>query len=93
MNRQRQREFDLIAGNRLSKLKPGIERHVALGHIHSITLRNKFKRMGLSGDHIDSALQMVDEIGIQKTLNNQSIGVKFSTMQKAKTKPRIWNSK
>jgi len=49
--------------------------------------------MGLSGDHIDSALQMVDEIGMQKTLNHQSIGVRFSTMKKAKRKPPIWNSK
>jgi hypothetical protein len=93
MNRQRQREFDMIAGSRLSKLKPGIERHVALGNIHSITLRNKFKRMGLQGYHIDEALNMVDQIGIQKTLDRQSLGVKFSTMQKAKSRPKIWNSK
>jgi len=93
MNRQREREFDLIAGNRISKLKPGIKKHVALGDINSITLRNKFKRMNLNGFHIDQALQMVDEIGFQKVLQNQSIGVRFSTVSKSKTKPKVWKSK
>lgn len=93
MNRQREREFDLIAGNRISKLKPGIKKHVALGNRNSITLRNKFKRMNLKGSHVDEALKMVDEIGFQKILENQSIGVRFSTVSKSRSKPKIWNSK
>jgi len=90
-NRELQRRLDRIASSRLSKLKNGVPLHVALGQRNSITLRNKFARMGLKGDHVDSALKMVDEIGLQKTLENQPLGSKFATIPHSKPKPKIWN--
>ena len=65
-HRELQRQLDRISASRLSKLNEGIPLHVALGQRHSITLRNKFARMGLKGHHVDACLKMVDEIGMQK---------------------------
>lgn len=90
MNRQRQNEYDRIAASRLSKIKGGVPRHIALSNPSSITLRNKLNRLGLSGEHIDAAVQMVDEIGLQGVLQGQSLGVRFSTMAQAKRSPKIW---
>lgn len=88
--RRLQHEFDKIAGSRISKLNGGIKTHIALSNKASITFRNKIKRMGLSGEHIDDALQMLDDIGIQNTLQHQSLGVRFSTVPYAKNKPKIF---
>jgi hypothetical protein len=90
-NRDLQRKLDRISASRLSRIGEGIPRHVALSDIKSITLRNKFKRMGLEGSHIDNALKMVDEIGFQKILNNQPLGSKFATIPQSKKKPAVWN--
>jgi hypothetical protein len=87
---ERQREYDRIAGSRISKIKGGIPLHVAIGDIRSITLRNKLKRLGLNGKHIDDLISLVDEIGIQQTLCNMPLGVRFSTVQTPKNKPKIW---
>ena len=92
MNRQRQNEFDRIAGSRLSKINGGIPKHVALGNSSSITLRNKLNRLGLQGEHIEAAITMVDEIGVQGVLQRQSLGVRFSTMPQAKRSPKVWRS-
>jgi len=92
MNRQRQNEFDRIAASRLSKINGGIPQHIALSNPASITLRNKLNRMGLSGQHIDAAMDMIDEIGLQGVLQRQSLGVRFSTMPAAKRSPRIWKA-
>lgn len=69
----------------------GIPLHVAIGNIRSITLRNKLKRMGLTGEHIDDLISLVDEIGIQQSLNDMPLGVRFSTVKTEKNKPKIWN--
>ena len=90
MNRQRQNEYDRIAGSRLSKINGGIPKHIALGNPSSITLRNKLNRLGLQGEHIEAAIDMIDEIGLQGVLQRQSLGVRFSTMPQAKKKSRIW---
>ena len=92
MNRQRQNEFDGIAAARLSKISGGIPKHIALSNPASITLRNKLNRMGLQGQHIDAAKDMIDEIGLQGVLSRQSLGVRFSTMPQAKRSPRIWKA-
>jgi hypothetical protein len=86
----KQREFDLIAGQRISKIGNGLPLHVALSNKHSITFRNKMKRMGIKGEIVDELVKLIDEVGIQKTLENQTIGVRFSTVQQAKSKPKIW---
>jgi len=85
-----QAEYDRIAASRLNKLDGGISLHVALSGYPSITLRNKMKRMGLEGPHVSAALKMVDELGIQRTLEAQSLGVRFTTVQGSKSKPKIW---
>lgn len=92
MNRQRQNEYDRIAASRLSKIKGGIPKHIALSTSSSITLRNKMKRLGLEGEHIEDALQMVDDLGLQKVMERQSLGVRFSTMPSAKRAAKIWKA-
>ena len=71
-------------------MKGGIPLHVAIGDIRSITLRNKLKRLGLEGQHIDDLISLVDEIGIQQNLNDMPLGVRFSTIKSKKNKPNIW---
>lgn len=90
-HRELQRRLDRISASRLSRLEDGIPRHVALSQIQSITLRNKLNRMGLRGDHIESALKMVDEIGLQKVLSEQPLGSRFATLKTSKPKPKVWN--
>ena len=63
---------------------------MAIGEIRSITLRNKLKRLGIKGQHIDDLISLVDEIGIQQTLNDMPLGVRFSTVKSKKNKPKIW---
>lgn len=92
MNRQRQNEFDAIAGARLSKISGGIEKHLALSNTASVTIRNKLNRLGLEGPHIDAAIQMIDDLGLQGVLQRQSLGVRFSTMPQAKRSPKIWRA-
>ena len=89
-NRDLQRKLDRISASRLSRIGEGIPRHVALSDMKSITLRNKFKRMGLEGEHIQNALTMVDEIGFQKILSNQPLGSRFASIPQAKKKPQVW---
>ena len=84
-------DFDKIAGSRLSKIDGGIPIHVALSNRASITLRNKLNRLGLEGEHIQFAIKMVDEIGIQETLMVESIGVKFATIPQSKSIPKIYS--
>lgn len=93
MNNNRQREFDIIAGSRIKKIGEGIPLHVAIGNKNSITFRNKMRRMGLKGEVVESLVKLIDEVAIQKTLESQSIGVRFSTVQEAKTKPKIFRMK
>jgi hypothetical protein len=90
--RKSEREYDRIAASRISKIKGGIPLHVAIGDMRSITLRNKLKRMGLKGPHIDDLISLVDEIGIQKTLNDMPLGVRFATVKSKKNRPKIWKS-
>jgi hypothetical protein len=71
-------------------MKGGRPLHVAIGDIRSITLRNKLKRLGLEGQHIDDLISLVDEIGIQQNLNDMPLGVRFSTVKSKKNKPNIW---
>ena len=89
-NRELQRRLDRISASRISRIK-AIDFHVALGSVNSITLRNKLNRMGLKGDHVDQALKMVDEIGLQQTLENQPLSNRFATMKSSKPKPKVWN--
>ncbi len=63
---------------------------MAIGDIRSITLRNKLKRMGLTGDHVNDLISLVDEIGIQQNLNSMPLGVRFSTVKTKQNRPKIW---
>lgn len=49
--------------------------------------------MGLQGSHVDSAIQMVDEIGFMKIMENQPLSSRFATIQASKPKPRIYEPK
>lgn len=90
-HRELQRRLDHISASRISRLGAGVQQHVALSQIQSITLRNKLKRMGLQGNHVDEALKMVDEIGLQKVLSEQPLASRFATLKSSKPKPKIWN--
>lgn len=92
MNREQQRRFDRIAASRLSRIKGGIPRHIALSNSRSITLRNKLNRLGLEGPHIEAALSMVDEMGLQEVMSKQPLGSRFASMPQAKKKPKVWKS-
>ncbi len=92
MNREQQRKFDRIAASRLSRIKGGIPRHIALSNSRSITLRNKLNRLGLEGPHIEAALSMVDEMGLQEVMSKQPLGSRFASMPQAKKKPKVWQS-
>ena len=89
----KQREFDLIAGSRIKKIGGGIPLHVAIGDKNSITFRNKMRRMRLNGVIVDELIKLIDEVAIQKTLQSQSIGVRFSTVQGAGAKPKVFRIK
>ena len=90
-HRELQRRLDRISASRLAKLGDGVPGYVALSQIQSITLRNKLNRMGLHGEHVDAALKMVDEIGLQKVLSEQPLASRFATLKTSKPKPKIWN--
>lgn len=64
--------------------------HVAISNKRSITLRNKLKRLGLEGDHIEDLISLVDQIGIMETLQDSPIGVRFSTVKTKSNKPNVW---
>lgn len=64
--------------------------YVAISNKRSITLRNKLKRLGLEGDHIEDLISLVDQIGIMETLQDSPIGVRFSTVKTKSNKPNIW---
>lgn len=93
MQNNKRREFDLIAASRIKKIGEGIPLHVAIGNKNSITFRNKMRRMRIKGEVVDHLIRLIDEVAIQKTLENQSIGVRFSTVQEAKSKPKIFRLK
>ena len=88
---RRQREYDRIAASRISKLNGGVPRHVALGSRSALSLRWKLNRMGLKGDHINSALKLVDDLAINQALARMPLGVRFATMPQAKAKVKVWD--
>ena len=92
MSREQQRKFDRIAASRLSRIKGGIPKHIALSNSRSITLRNKLNRMGLEGPHITAAIEMVDAMGLQEVMSRQPLGSRFASMPQSKRKSKIWTS-
>lgn len=92
MSREQQRKFDRIAASRLSRIKGGIPKHIALSNSRSITLRNKLNRLGLEGPHITAAIEMVDAMGLQEVMSRQPLGSRFASMPQSKRKSKIWTS-
>jgi hypothetical protein len=48
------------------------------------------KRLGIEGTHVDAALKMVDEIGLQEVMANQPLGSRFASMPQSKRKAKVW---
>lgn len=92
MSREQQRKFDRMAASRLSRIKGGIPKHIALSNQRSITLRNKLKRLGIEGDHVEAALAMVDELGLQEVMASQPLGSRFASMPQSKRSAKIWKA-
>jgi hypothetical protein len=88
---RRQREYDRIAASRISKLGGGVPKHIALGSPAALSLRWKMQRMGLTGEHIDAAIRLVDEQAMQAQLQRQSIGVRFATMPQSRKRVKVWD--
>ena len=88
---KREQEYDRIAAGRLARLNGGVPRHVALGSRSSLSLRWKLKRMRLSGPHIDSAIELVDELALAKILEHHPIGVRFATIPRSKRELEVWD--
>ena len=93
MQRKFEQEYDRIASSRLSRLNGGVERHIALGSKNSIRLRFKLNRMGIKGNHIDDIIKLVDDIDLNETLANHTIGVGFATIPRSKKPLDIWTIK
>ncbi len=91
MSKEKSREYDRIAGSRISKMGGGIPLHVALSNKKSIIFRNKMKRLGLDkNDHVRELTALIDEIGIQENLSQMPLGVRFATVKTERKKPKIW---
>ena len=83
-----------ITCNKLCKMikYQKIPKYVALSNKKSVILRNKFKRLGLEGAHVDSILDLADELGFQETLATQPLGVRFSTVKTPIKRKKIWKA-
>lgn len=91
MSRTRfEQEYDRIASSRISRLNGGLDRRIALGDLRSIRLKFKLDRLKLSGEHIDYAQQLVDDVSMNQLLSNHTVGVRFATIPKSKTPLDIW---
>lgn len=87
-NRNYEREYDRIAASRMRSTNGGFPIHIALGQPEAIRFRYKLKRMGAKADEI---LALIDELSYQKTLLNQSLGVRFSSVKRPQSKSKVWN--
>jgi len=90
MQRKFEQEYDRIASSRLSRLDGGIERHIALGSKNSIRLRFKLNRLGIKGNHANDIIALVDNVDLNETLSNHTIGVRFATIPRSKKPLDVW---
>ena len=91
MNRTKfEQEYDRIASSRISRLDGGLDRRIALGDLRAIRLKFKLDRLKLKGEHIDYAQSLVDDISMNQLLSNHTVGVRFATIPKSKTRLDIW---
>lgn len=93
MKRQFEQEYDRIASSRLSRLDGGISKRIALMNKRSMIFEFKMKRLGLQGDHINACQKIIDDISINETLSNHTIGVRFATIPRSKKPLDIWKIK
>lgn len=86
------REFDRMAGSRMRLHHGGLELHVALGSVSSIRARRRLKRLGLiQTDAAKDLLDFVDSVAISKVLEDQPLAVRYSTVKRGKTRPRVYS--
>lgn len=89
---RREMEYDRIAAARLARLNGGVPRHIALGSRPSQSLRWKLRRMGLEGEHIEHAVELVDDLALNDLLNRHPIGVRFATIPRpSKVSIDLWD--
>tara|TARA_Y100001937_G_scaffold128325_1_gene203995 strand:- start:2255 stop:2539 length:285 start_codon:yes stop_codon:yes gene_type:complete len=85
--REYQREYDKIAASRMRIQNGGFPLHVAIGQPEAIRFRFKLKRMGVKSDEL---IELIDNISYQKTMLNQSLGVRYASITRPQTKSKIW---
>lgn len=85
-------DYDRIAGSRLRIHQGGLEIHQALSSKESILVRRLISRLNLNRNSNSSKLiSLVDELGINSTLQNQPLGVRYATVKRKASKPYIYN--
>jgi len=85
--REYQREYDKIAASRMRIQSGGFPLHLAIGQPESIRFRWKLKRMGIKSEEL---VQLIDEMAYQKTLLNESLGVRYSAVERKQKKKKVW---
>lgn len=85
-----EQEYDRIASSRISRLDGGISKRIALMNKNAIRFKFKMKRLGLEGQHIKDAQELIDNIAMNELLENHTIGVRFATIPRSKRPLEIW---
>ncbi len=88
-NREYQREYDKIAASRMRVQGGGFPLHLALGQPESLRFRWKLKRMGVESPEL---VQLIDEISYQKTMLNESLGVRYASIKRPQKRKPVWGS-
>ena len=81
------RTLDRLAASRMF-----LERHEALSALpDSITMRFKLKRMGLDINNagVNELLNLIDSLGYQKMLANETVATRFSAVKRELKRKRI----
>jgi len=87
--REFQREFDKIAASRMRIQNGGFPLHLALGQPESIRFRHKMNIMGVKSPDL---IKLIDEISYQKTMLQQSLGVRYASIERPQAKRKVWGS-
>ena len=67
----------------------GFPLHLALGQPESLRFRWKLKRMGVESAEL---VQLIDEIAYQKTMLNESLGVRYASIKRPQKRKAVWGS-
>lgn len=87
--REYQREYDKIAASRMRIQNGGFPLHLAIGQPESLRFRWKLERMGVK---CPALVELIDSIAYQRTLLNESLGVRYASIERPQAKKKVWGS-